>query len=50
MDDFVTELLNIPDTNVLSYKITAKNVYIYIESAKQRFLADNVAEKRNQKV
>ena len=36
MDDFVTELLNIPDTNVLSYKITEENVYIYIESAEAK--------------
>lgn len=32
MDDFVTELLNIPNTNVLSYKIKPEAVYIYLES------------------
>jgi len=32
MDDFITKLLDLPNTNVLSYKITNDAVYIYIES------------------
>jgi len=36
MDDFVTELLNLPTTKVLSYKITDEHVCIYIESTETK--------------
>ncbi len=32
MTDFITELLDLPDINVLNYKITQEAVYINIES------------------
>ena len=36
MDNFVSELLNLPNTNVLNYKITDEAVYIYIESTETK--------------
>ena len=36
MDDFVTSLLNLPNTNVLSYQIKNEVVYIHIESTKKK--------------
>ncbi len=36
MDDFVTNLLNLPNTNVLSYQIKNEIVYIHIESTETK--------------
>lgn len=36
MDNFVTDLLNLPNTNVLSYEIKKETVYIQIESTESK--------------
>jgi len=36
MDDFITKLLDLPHTRVLSYKITDEAVYIYLESTETK--------------
>ena len=38
MNDFMTELLNLPKTKVLNYKITNETIYIYIESTEQKVM------------
>ena len=49
MTDFVTELLNIPDTNVLSCKITDEAVYIYIESTETKIPCRNCGKETKAK-
>ena len=35
MNDFMAELLNLPKTKVLNYKITNEAVYVYVESTEK---------------